>query len=47
MLITISVPDETVGIFYSTQEQDDNYGYTKESDPKKITFDMIVKVEQE
>lgn len=45
MLVTISIPDNTAGVFYSTQEQNENY--IMESDPKKITFDMIVKVEKE
>lgn len=45
MLVTISVPDNTVGIYYSTQER--NVNYTMESKPKKITIDMITKVEQE
>lgn len=45
MLVTISVPDNTVGIYYSTQEE--NKDYIMESEPKKITFDMFVKVEQE
>lgn len=47
MLITISVPDNTVGIFYSTKESSEDYSYSRESEPEKITYDMIVKVEQE
>lgn len=45
MLVTISVPENTVGIYYSTQEE--NEDYIMESERKKITFDMITKVEQE
>jgi|GEM_PF-4993732 len=41
MLITISVPDNTSGIFYAESED----GYERE--PKRITMDMFVKVEQE
>ena len=45
MLITISVPDNTVGIYFSTQQVNEN-DYVIESDPQKITFDMIYEVEQ-
>lgn len=46
MLVTISVPDNTVGIYYSTLDKNDS-GYNMESEVQKITFDMLVKVEQE
>lgn len=42
MLITLSVPDNTMSILYTTQK-DDNW----ETDPQKITMDMLVKVEHE
>lgn len=46
MLITLSVPDNTTAIFI-TQQSTNDHGYTSETEPEKITFDMIVKVEQE
>ena len=46
MLITISVPDNTVNIYYSTQRENEQ-GYISENEPIKITFNMITKVEQE
>ena len=46
MLITLSVPDNTVAILYQTQTVND-HDYVMESEPRKITADMIVKVEQE
>lgn len=45
MLITLSVPDNTTAIFYTVREQRESY--STETEPEKITFDMIVKVEQE
>lgn len=46
MLITLSLPDETSAILYCTQSTNEQ-GYTTESEPRKITIDMLVKVEQE
>ena len=46
MLITLSVPDNTVEISYVTQSEEES-GYIDQSSPKRITFDMIMKVEQE
>lgn len=46
MLITISVPDNTTAIFIAEQSTNE-YGCKCETEPEKITFDMIVKVEQE
>ena len=46
MLITLSVPDNTTAIFI-TQKSTNDHGYTTESEPEKITFDMITKVEHE
>lgn len=43
MLITISVPDETTSILYTVMSEDKSY----EKDPMPITFDMLVRVEQE
>jgi hypothetical protein len=46
MLITLSLPDETSAILYCTQDTNE-HDYTIETEPKKITLEMIVKVEQE
>lgn len=42
MLITLSLPDNTMSILYTTRKDDD-----WETDPQKITMDMLVKVEHE
>lgn len=46
MLITLSIPDNTTAILYCTQYADEQ-GCATETIPRKITFDMLTKVEQE
>ena len=46
MLITLSVPDNTTAVLICKRVENDN-GYVYETEPEKITFDMLTKVEQE
>lgn len=46
MLIPISVPNETVALYYQV-ESEHNPGYAVEAEPKRVTFDMIEKIEKE
>ncbi len=47
MLITISVPDNTVRLLYVQLERDEQYEYDREGTPRPVTVDMIEKVEKE